>query len=50
MSEQRRLQRNKIFAQGIERTTTVIVRVGVDIFKALINFIKEMISTAIGRK
>jgi len=42
------LQRNKIFAQGLEHTTTIVVRVLVDIFKALLNFIKEMITSAVG--
>lgn len=48
MSESSRLQRNKIFAKGLERTMTYAVRIGADIFKFLINFIKEMITTAFG--
>jgi hypothetical protein len=49
MTEQKNLQRNKLFAKGLERTATYAVRIGADIFKALYNFIREMISSAIGK-
>jgi hypothetical protein len=49
MSEQQKLQRNKLFAKGLERTATYAVRIGADIFKALLGFIKEMFSSLIGK-
>ena len=49
MSEQQNLQRNKLFAKGLEKTMTYAVRIGADIFKAILGFIREMFSSLIGK-
>ncbi|MBT4124584.1 MAG: hypothetical protein HN981_05350 [Candidatus Pacebacteria bacterium] len=50
MSESQRLQRNKLFAKGLKKTATYAVMITADILKAILGFIKMMISTAIGKK
>ena len=49
MSEQQNLQRNKLFAKGLEKTATYAVRIGADIFKALLGFLREIVSSLIGK-
>ncbi len=50
MSEQSRLQRNKIFAKGLEKTATYGVMIGADILKFFIAFIKEILTALTGMK
>lgn len=50
MSESSRLQRNKIFAQGLETTMTYVVRIGAYTFKFVIDFIREIFASLVGKK
>lgn len=48
-ANQRTLQRNKIIAQTAEQVATHGTRLAVDLFKAFIKFIQEMIGQVFGR-
>jgi len=49
MSESSRLQRNRIFAKGFEATATYAVRIGAYVFKFIIDFIREIVTSLTGR-
>lgn len=42
-------QGNKIFAKSAERAATKAVLIGADIFKALLNFLKQMLFAFLGK-
>ncbi len=42
-------QKNKIFARTAEQAATKAVMIGADIFKAILNFLKEMLMSFLGK-
>ena len=45
----RQLRRNRTLSQGTERIAVFLVRAGASIFKAFINFLKEMGNMVLGK-
>ena len=43
------LQRNKMFSQATESIINRILRISVDLFKALLKFIQEMFAQVMGK-
>ena len=48
LSESQKLNRNRIFASGLERAATYAVSIGAEIFRVTVNLIRELIKTAAG--